>query len=115
MLNYLTSTYLGADGLQITHKNLDQTLHTYRQSPLITGGQAPNSNQPAQLTLLVLLDSHNVLVVPALDPATSTATYFPFCADTILNEGLVAPDIFLQLVGTADLGVEIELLHAYHW
>jgi len=63
---------------QTTSNKLHRTLQISSQCPLINRGQAADSNQAAQLILLVLLDSHNVLVVPALDPVTSTAMYFPF-------------------------------------
>jgi hypothetical protein len=64
---------------------------------------------------VIVFDSHEVDLVPALVPVTNTAMYLPLCADCTVKVLPVALLIGVQVLGIDVLGELIAAVQAYHW
>ena len=96
---------------------IGQVLHGFHCVHPLNGyvlGTVEVSEGRRYLTFAVVFESQVVAVVPKLVPFTNTATYLPRWVDVSLKVLLVAPVIFLQVVGTVVRAADTAVVQAYH-
>ena len=82
--------------------------------PVTVGLTVAVARASAITTAAVVFESQVVAVVRRLVPFTNTATYLPRWVDVSLKVLLVAPVIFVQVVGTLVRAADTAVVQAYH-